>query len=357
MENVEIKPNKHYWKNKRVLLTGHSGFKGSWLALWLSKLGAQVIGVSLPAITEPNLSSLIQLDNRIDSRYLDIRNADQISQLMKEKTPDIVFHLAAQPLVRASYRNPLETFDTNIMGTANVLEAIRKCDSVTATVLITTDKVYKNREWSYPYRENDRLGGHDPYSSSKAAAELIAASYRDAFFMKQGVAVATARAGNVIGGGDWSEDRLIPDAVKAWETGKPLKIRSPLAIRPWQHVLEPLAGYLTLAEKLEENIDCAGAYNFGPEPGTATTVGEVIKYANTCYGYGEIKWGNDKGAPHEAGLLTLEIAKAAALLGIKPKWNLKQAIEHTMNWYLQYYKGADPYKLCCAEIAEYEKEL
>jgi len=357
MENVEMKPNKHFWNHKKVLLTGHSGFKGSWLALWLSRLGAQVTGVSLPAITEPNLSSLIKLDNLIDSRYLDIRNAEQISQLVKEKTPDIVFHLAAQPLVRASYRNPLETFSTNIMGTANVLEAIRECDSVTAAVLITTDKVYKNREWPYPYRENDRLGGHDPYSSSKAASELIAASYRDAFLMKQGVAVATARAGNVIGGGDWSEDRLIPDSIRAWETDKPLEIRSPLAIRPWQHVLEPLAGYLILAEKLEENIKLAGAYNFGPEPGTAATVKEVIKYANACYGHGEIIWGDDKDGPHEAGLLTLEIAKAASLLGIQPKWSLKQAIEHSMNWYLQYYRGADPYKLCCTEISGYEKEI
>lgn len=352
-----MKPDTLFWRGKRVLLTGHSGFKGSWLALWLSRLGAEVTGVSLPALTQPNLASLLKLEDYIDSRYQDIRNSDKLSRLVRKTSPDIVFHLAAQPLVRASYRNPLDTLNTNIMGTAHVLEAIRGCEATKAAVIITTDKVYKNREWVYPYRETDTLGGHDPYSSSKAAAELVVASYCDAFLSKQGVAVVTARAGNVIGGGDWSEDRLIPDAVRAWDTGNTLEIRCPQAIRPWQHVLEPLAGYLTLAEKIWANSELAGAFNFGPETNSAATVKQVIQYANECYGRGEITYGETNSGPHEAGSLTLEIAKTTSLLGISPKWSLEQAIEHTMDWYLQFSNGADPNSLCSAEISEYESVL
>lgn len=349
-----MKPTQSFWSNKRVLITGHSGFKGSWLALWLTMLGARVTGVSLPPLTEPNLFSLINLHEHIDSRYTDIRDAEQLSTVVKETSPDIVFHLAAQALVRAGYRHPLDTFSTNVMGTANLLDSIRGLDSVKVGVLITTDKVYQNREWYYPYREDDKLGGHDPYSSSKAASEIVAAAYRDSFLADQGIALATARAGNVIGGGDWSEDRLIPDAVKAWENDIALHIRSPLAVRPWQHVLEPLAGYLLLAEKLWNDIELAGAYNFGPETSTTATVKEVIEHANKCYGYGKVIFDKDSKGPHEAGLLTLEISKAKTILGIRAIWSLTETIAHTMNWYLQFARGADPQDLCSTEIREYE---
>ena len=352
-----MKPNRSFWKNKRVLLTGHSGFKGSWLALWLSNLGARVTGISLPPLTEPNLFSLIKSENLIDSRYIDIRDAEQLAKVTKEISPHLVFHLAAQPLVRAGYRNPLETFSSNIMGTANLLESLRGVDSVQAAVIITTDKVYQNREWPHPYRENDTLGGHDPYSSSKAAAEIVISSYRDSFLSDQGVAVATARAGNVIGGGDWSEDRLIPDAVRAWENDDSLTIRSPQAIRPWQHVLEPLAGYLILSEKITGNKKLAGAYNFGPETNTAATVREVIEQANKSYGRGKIIWGENSEGPHEAGFLSLDISKARTSLGVKPRWSLKDAIDHTMSWYLEFSQGADPCNLCIAEITGYESLL
>ncbi|HIQ38032.1 MAG TPA: CDP-glucose 4,6-dehydratase [Desulfocapsa sulfexigens] len=343
-----------FWANKRVLITGHSGFKGSWLALWLSKLGAQVTGISLPPETKPNLFSLTRLNDLIDSRYIDIRDVEQLAKVVEATSPDIVFHLAAQALVRASYHHPLNTFSTNIMGTANLLDSIRGQDDIKVAVLITTDKVYQNKEWVYPYRENDALGGHDPYSSSKAASEIVVASYRDSFLADQGVAVATARAGNVIGGGDWSEDRLIPDAVKAWSMNKSLHIRSPFSVRPWQHVLEPLAGYLLLAEKLWEKKELAGAYNFGPETDTTTTVKDVIEQAKKCYGSGKVIFDENNKGPHEAGLLSLEISKAKTVLGIRPIWSLEETIQHTMDWYLKYSQGIDPEELCLSEISEFE---
>jgi CDP-glucose 4,6-dehydratase len=346
--------DKSFWSGKRVLLTGHTGFKGGWLALWLTRLGAQVTGVSLPPTTTPILFSLARVDELTDSRYADIRDAEQLAAIVKEAAPDIVFHLAAQALVRASYRQPLETLATNVMGTAHLLESLRGQDSVKAAVIITTDKVYKNQEWPYPYRENDPLGGHDPYSASKAASEIVAATYRDAFLTEQGVSVATARAGNVIGGGDWSEDRLIPDAVRAWEAGLSLEVRRPQAIRPWQHVLEPLAAYLLLAEKLWRQPDLAGAYNFGPETSAAATVREVIELARKSYGQGLVVWGDGSEGPHEAGWLALEVAKARTTLGIAPKWSLAQAIERTMHWYRRQSQGEDARQLCLAEIDDFE---
>lgn len=354
MEGVVMKPGKPFWSGKRVLLTGHTGFKGGWLALWLNHLGAKVSGVSLPPITEPSLFTLTRVNELVDSRYADIRDAEHLSGLVREASPDIVFHLAAQPLVRTSYRQPVETFGTNIMGTAHLLDSLRGLDSVRVAVLVTTDKVYRNQEWPYPYRENDALGGHDPYSASKAASEIVAASYREAFLAEQGVAVATARAGNVIGGGDWSEDRLIPDAVRAWESGKPLEVRRPQAIRPWQHVLEPLAGYLLLAEHLWNKPDLAGAYNFGPETGTAATVREVIEHANKSYGHGQVIWGDGSDGPHETSWLALETAKARKNLGIMPKWSLFEGIERTIHWYRRLAQGSDARELCFSEIADYE---
>jgi CDP-glucose 4,6-dehydratase len=349
-----MKPERSFWSGKRVLLTGHTGFKGSWLALWLSRLGAKVTGVSLPPATAPNLFTLARLNELIDSRYADIRDTDQLSRIVQEAAPNIVFHLAAQALVRASYHQPLETFATNVMGTAHLLESLRGLAGVKVAVLVTTDKVYKNHEWPYPYREYDTLGGHDPYSASKAASEIVAASYRDAFLATQGVAMATARAGNVIGGGDWSEDRLIPDAVRAWEADKPLEVRRPQAIRPWQHVLEPLAGYMRLAERLWHEPDLAGAYNFGPETGAAATVREVITQASKNYGHGEVIWGDGSEGPHEAGWLALEIAKARVTLGVAPQWSLFEAINRTMRWYRRQAEGADACELCLSEIADFE---
>jgi len=349
-----MRPNKSFWSGKRVLLTGHTGFKGGWLALWLTRLGARVTGVSLPPATLPNLFSLAGVDDLMDSRCADIRDAEQLAAIVKEAAPDIVFHLAAQALVRTSYQHPLATLATNVMGTAHLLDALRGQDSVRAAVIITTDKVYRNQEWPYPYREIDPLGGHDPYSASKAAAEIVSASYRDAFLAGQGVAVATARAGNVIGGGDWSEDRLLPDAVRAWEAGIPLEVRRSQAIRPWQHVLEPLAAYLLLAEQLWDRPDLAGAYNFGPETRTAATVREVIELARTSYGQGQVIWGDGSEGPHEAGWLALEIAKARNTLGVVPKWSLAQAIERTMSWYRRQSQGEDARQLCLAEIVDFE---
>ncbi len=343
-----------FWPGKRVLLTGHTGFKGAWLALWLHRLGADLTGISLPPVTEPNLFSLAKVEELCQSRFCDIRDANALADLIKAAQPEIVFHLAAQPLVRASYRMPRETFATNVMGTAHVLDALRGLASVRVAVMVTTDKVYRNNEWPWPYREDDALGGQDPYSASKAASEIAIASYRNAFLSAQGVAVASARAGNVIGGGDWSEDRLIPDAVRAWQAGQPLEIRRPQAIRPWQHVLEPLAGYLTLAHKLWEQPALAGAYNFGLESSEVTTVRELVEMVRAAYGNGEVHYGDGTEGPHEAGWLTLEVAKARIALGVRHKWTLVQAVNQTMAWYRARHNGADARALCDSEIAVYE---
>ncbi|WP_275097488.1 CDP-glucose 4,6-dehydratase [Sedimenticola hydrogenitrophicus] len=344
-----------FWRGKRVLVTGHTGFKGSWLTLWLHRLGAKVTGISLPPCTTPNLFTLAGIEALCESHLEDIRDSAALTPLIKQVQPDLVFHLAAQPLVRASYRNPVETFATNIMGTTHVLDALRGLDSVRVAVMVTTDKVYRNNEWLWPYREDDALGGHDPYSASKAASELVIASYRDGFLATQGTAVASARAGNVIGGGDWSEDRLIPDAIRAWQSGRILEIRSPEAIRPWQHVLEPLAGYLTLAEKLWYQPALAGAYNFGPETNDVATVREVVEIARSVYGSGEVSYKDNIDGPHEAGLLALEVTKSCHTLGVKPRWLLSDAIKHTMKWYRDQHQGEEARARCEAQIAAYER--
>jgi CDP-glucose 4,6-dehydratase len=344
-----------FWRGKRVLVTGHTGFKGSWLTLWLHRLGAKVTGISLPPCTTPNLFTLAGIEALCESHFRDIRDSAALTSLIKQAQPDLVFHLAAQPLVRASYRNPVETFATNIMGTTHVLDALRGLDSVRVAVMVTTDKVYRNNEWLWPYREEDALGGHDPYSASKAASELVIASYRDGFLAAQGTAVASARAGNVIGGGDWSEARLIPDAIRAWQSGQTLEIRSPKAIRPWQHVLEPLAGYLTLAEKLWCQPALAGAYNFGPETNDVATVREVVEIARSAHGSGEVIYKDNIDGPHEAGLLALEVAKSRHMLCVKPRWLLSDAIKHTMKWYRDQHQGEKARVLCEAQIAAYER--
>jgi CDP-glucose 4,6-dehydratase len=346
--------SSNFWQGKRVLLTGHTGFKGAWMALWLNRLGAQVTGISLPPSTTPNLFDLASIQTIVDSHFCDICDAKTIAGLIESAKPEIVFHLAAQALVHASYRDPLTTFATNVQGTANVLDALRPLNSVRAAVVITTDKVYKNLEQPYPYRETDVLGGHDPYSASKAAAEIVIASYRDSYLSKKGIAVGSARAGNVIGGGDWSADRLIPDAIRAWNVQQPLQIRRPQAIRPWQHVLEPLAGYLTLAERLWQQPAMAGAYNFGPQTHEAATVREVVQLAQAAYGVGQVVWGDGTEGLHEAGWLALEIAKSRTVLGVKPRWALAESVQRTVNWYRKQQEGAAARAMCEADIDAYE---
>jgi len=348
-------PDPHFWRGKRVLLTGHTGFKGSWLALWLQRLGAQVTGIALPPATEPSLFALAGVAQGMDSHVGDVRDADATAALVQTARPDIVLHLAAQALVRPSYAAPLDTYATNVMGTAHVLDALRGLAGVRVALVVTTDKVYRNREWVYPYREDDALGGHDPYSASKAAAEIVTASYRDAFLSAQGVAVATARAGNVIGGGDWAPERLLPDAAAAWSAGQTLVLRNPHATRPWQHVLEPLAAYLRLAQVLWEQPASAGAYNFGPAPQEAATVGRVIELAGAAYPAAAVRYQSDARNPHEAGLLALDTARARSLLGISPCWPLAEAVGRTMAWYRGYHAGADARALCLSDLDAYEQ--
>ncbi|EGV20699.1 CDP-glucose 4,6-dehydratase [Thiocapsa marina 5811] len=351
-----LNPDPAFWRDKRVLLTGHTGFKGAWLALWLSRLGARVTGVALSPVTTPSLFDLADIGSLVDSHTIDIRDATALGHCVNTADPEIVFHLAAQALVRASYRDPLGTFSTNVQGTANLLDALRPLSQVRVVVAITTDKVYRNLEHAFPYRETDALGGHDPYSASKAAAELVIASYRDAFLAEQCVAIASARAGNVIGGGDWSEDRLIPDAIRAWSTDQPLIIRRPQSTRPWQHVLEPLAAYLRLAEQLWQQPTLAGAYNFGPQTHEAATVREVIELAQSAYGCGAVHWGDGTEGPHEAGWLALEIAKSRTLLGVDPRWSLAQSVEHTLSWYRRQAQGESARELCDADITAFTAE-
>lgn len=354
VEGLVISLVAEFWRDKRILVTGHTGFKGAWLSLWLLRLDAQVTGIALAPNTSPCLFDLARIGENIESHLYDIRDSAGLAKIIHAARPEIIFHLAAQPLVRASYRDPLGTFWTNVMGTAHILDALRGLDSARVAVMVTTDKVYANREWAYPYREDDPLGGHDPYSASKAASEMVIDSYRTAFLAEKGIVLASARAGNVIGGGDWSEDRLIPDAVRAWGQRQPLHVRRPQAIRPWQHVLEPLSGYLTLAQSLWDKPSLAGAYNFGPETGEAATVRHVVELARVSYGGGEVIYGEGQEGPHEAGLLALEVAKARTALGVKPKWSLEEAVRRTMVWYRALQGGNDARQLCDAEIAAYE---
>lgn len=350
-------PDPDFWRGKRVLLTGHTGFKGGWLSLWLRRLNAQVTGVALPPNTTPNLFELARVSEHMESHYIDIRDANALAALVHARQPEIVLHLAAQPLVRASYRTPLETFASNVMGTAHVLDALRGLTCTRVAVMVTTDKVYRDQAPPHRYHEDDALGGHDPYSASKAASEIVIASYRDAFLATQGVAVASARAGNVIGGGDWSEDRLLPDAVRAWQSHQSLEIRRPQAIRPWQHVLEPLAGYLALAQKLWSQPQLAGAYNFGPHPQQTTAVRDVVELARSAYGQGKVNYGDGDEGPHEAGWLALDTSKAQAALGFKPTWDLAESVNRTMAWYRAQHEGADAGFLCEMEITAYEEAM
>jgi CDP-glucose 4,6-dehydratase len=345
-----VTSNSAFWAGKRVLLTGHTGFKGSWLALWLNRLGAKVTAVSLPPIVEPNLFSLARIDELCQSHFSDVRDGDALFELIKAARPEIVLHLAAQPLVLTSYREPRDTFGTNMMGTGHVLDAVRRLDSVRAAVMVTTDKVYRNHEWSWPYREDDELGGKDPIAPVRRRARLLSRAIAMRSYRRKAWRWR-ARAGNVIGGGNWSEDRLIPDAVRAWQAGRALDVRRPGATRPWQHVLEPLAGYLTLAQALWERPELAGAYNFGPDSGGVTTVRDLVEMARLAYGSGEVLYGDGSEGPHEAGMLALDVSKARAALGVTPRLALADAVRQTMYWYRAQHHGANARALCEAEIA------
>ena len=346
------------YRNKKVFLTGHTGFKGSWLALWLSKLGAEVCGYALEANTEPAMFNILDIKNKISKSVIgDILDTEKLEKTMLEFQPDIVFHLAAQPLVRLSYREPVLTYQTNVIGSLNVLEASRKCASVKAFVNVTTDKCYENREINRGYREDEPMGGYDMYSSSKGCVEIMSSSYRRSF-LKDGYAMATARAGNVIGGGDWAEDRLIPDCIRAINKGVDIEIRNPVAVRPWQHVLEPLSGYLLLGQKLLENgQEYADGFNFGPNEESVLTVAEVAKRVTEFYGKGRVVVG-EASPLHEAGLLMLNIEKAKKILGWEPAYDADTAIARTVDWYRHFYNNdTDMFDFTISQIEEYEESI
>lgn len=351
-----------FYRGKRVLVTGHTGFKGSWLSIWLHELGAEVIGVAQDPFTERDNFVLSGIGQRIKADIrADIRDGERIKEIFRQYQPEIVFHLAAQPLVRLSYDIPVETYQTNVMGTIHILEAIRFTDSVKVGVMITTDKCYENREQIWGYRENEPMGGYDPYSSSKGAAEIAIASWRRSFFQpgayeKHGKSIASVRAGNVIGGGDWALDRIIPDCIKALEAGKPIEIRSPKAIRPWQHVLEPLSGYMLLAQKMwNEPVKYCEGWNFGPKAESITNVWDVASMVIENYGSGELKDLFAPDALHEAKLLMLDISKAKFQLGWEPRMNILQCIALTVDWYKKY-KVENVYQLCVEHLERYLKQ-
>lgn len=344
-----------FWQNKKVFVTGHTGFKGSWLSHWLVSMGAKVHGYALPAPTAPSLYELTKLTDLISETIADVRAGDELKAALLGFAPDIVFHMAAQPLVRDSYDDPVNTYSTNVMGTVNVMEAVRAAKSVKAMVNVTTDKCYENHEWVWGYRENEALGGHDPYSSSKACSEIVTSAYRRSFFSNQTDApgIATARAGNVIGGGDFAKDRLIPDCIRSAINGQEIVIRYPHAIRPWQHVLEPLNGYMLLAEKLfHEPKQFSGAYNFGPEATDAQPVGWIAK--TFCEKWQGATFRIDGAAhPHEAHYLKLDISKARAELGFAPRWNLNRSIDAIIEWTQAYQKGENVTSICHQQIQQY----
>ena len=356
--NIDVFNN--FYKGKKVLVTGHTGFKGSWLSIWLHELGAEVVGVGLEPYSEKDNFLLSGIGKKIKADIrADIRDGEKMKEIFKQYQPEIVFHLAAQPLVRLSYEIPVETYQTNVMGTINIMEAIRATESVKVGVMITTDKCYDNKEQMRGYKEDDPFGGYDPYSSSKGACEIAIQSWRRSFFnpedygKKHHVSLASVRAGNVIGGGDWAKDRIIPDCIRALEAGKPIDIRSPKAVRPWEHVLEPLSGYMLLAQKMWENPTeyCEG-WNFGPEADSVSTVWEVATKLVQSFGKGELKDVSDPNALHEANLLMLDITKAKKRLGWKPRLNALQTIDLVADWYKRY-QNEDVYSLCIEEIDKF----
>lgn len=353
LEVLEMTAN--FWNDKRVFVTGHTGFKGGWLSLWLQSLGARVYGYALGAPTEPHLFGVARVgEDMAGNTFADIRDAGAFTRAMQAAQPDVIFHLAAQPLVRYSYAAPVETYAVNVMGTVNLLEAVRATPGVRAVVNVTTDKCYENREWVWGYREDEALGGHDPYSSSKACSELVTAAYRRSFLDAAGVALASARAGNVIGGGDWATDRLLPDFLRAMDAGVALQIRSPNAIRPWQHVLEPLSGYLLLAERLfTEQAAFAEAWNFGPADEDARTVRWIVDRLAALRS--DVNWECDSATQlHEAHYLKLDSSKARVRLGWRPRWQLETALTQTLEWHDAWRHGKDMRALTRAQITGYQ---
>jgi len=351
-----MKISSEFWIGKKVLVTGHTGFKGSWLSLWLQELGAELCGLALAPPTKPALFEVADVVRGMKSIIGDIRDIDTVHRVMNEFHPEILFHMAAQPLVRRSYIDPLETYTTNIIGTANVLEAARQIGSVKCIVNITTDKCYENREWEWGYRENEPMGGADPYSSSKACVELLSQAYRQSFLAQKGIGLATARAGNVIGGGDWADDRLIPDILRSLQMHSPIEIRNPEAIRPWQHVLEPLSGYLMLAEKLFNDPKSASeGWNFGPADEDAKQVNWIV--SKLCDSWG-IKggWVSQPGNhPHEAKFLKLDISKARHRLNWQPRWSLDIALDQIVEWHRSWLQGKEMRNITTRQISFYER--
>ena len=346
--------NPDFWRGKRVFITGHTGFKGGWLSLWLQSMDAEVHGYALNPPTETNLFTVAEVGKGMaSSKIADIRDAEKLRDAMQAARPEIVFHLAAQPLVRYSYAQPAETYEVNVMGTVRLLDAVRATPGVKAVVNVTTDKCYENREWVWGYRENEAMGGFDPYSSSKGCAELVTTAYRRSFLEQAGIAMASARAGNVIGGGDWAADRLIPDFLRAMDAGETLKIRSPQSTRPWQHVLEPLSGYLMLAERLcIEGMPFAEAWNFGPSDEDARPVRWIVeRLAEMQRG---VKWQCDETPqPHEAHYLKLDSSKAHNLLNWEPRWRLQAALQKTLEWHQAWRNGEDMHAMTLSQIDQY----
>lgn len=359
---MRIEMNQSFWKNKKVLVTGHTGFKGSWLCIWLLKMGAQVIGYGLDPYTAQDNFVLSDLQEKLVDIRADIRDSEKLLQTFLTCQPDIVFHLAAQPLVRRSYDMPVDTYEINVMGTIHVLESIRKTASVKAAVMITTDKCYENKETLRGYVETDSFGGYDPYSSSKACDEILIASWRNSFFNpdkyeEHGKAIASVRAGNVIGGGDWAVDRILPDCIRAIEANVPIQIRNRYSVRPWQHVLEPLSGYLELAERLYRNPkQFSGGFNFGPTENSIWNVWDIADQVITCYGKGELEDATQLDAAHEAGTLTLNIDKAERELGWIPVLDASEAVDWTVSWYKNR-TSRDAYQMCADQIEEYQKRM
>ncbi|MDA1100161.1 MAG: CDP-glucose 4,6-dehydratase [Proteobacteria bacterium] len=356
-------PSPDFWRGKRVFLTGHTGFKGCWLSLWLTTLGARVCGYSLAPSSDPCMFEVLGLAQSCESKIGDIRDKENLQEELSEFEPEIVFHLAAQPLVRQSYITPLETFSTNVMGTANLLDACRDLTALRAIVCVTTDKVYENREWLWAYRETEALGGHDPYSASKACAEFVASAYRNSFFSNDSqISVATARAGNIVGGGDWADDRLLPDCIRAITSAQELEIRHPGAIRPWQHALEPLCGYLLLAENLfSGNKDYATAFNFGPSNERLISVKSIVEMVADCWdGALSFRLHEADAARHEANILALDSTKSRQLLNWQPKLSAMKAVQMSIDWYKAFYdSGSKTLMIDLTEnqIADYSRKL
>lgn len=345
-----------FYKGKKVLITGHTGFKGSWMCRVLDRWGAFVVGYALQPPTQPNLFEMLKLSKRFVSVEGDIRDYQSLLQVFQKEQPEIVIHMAAQPIVRESYENPVYTYETNVMGTVNVLECVRQTDSVKSFVNVTTDKVYQNNEWYWGYREEDRLDGYDPYSNSKSCSELATASYARSFFKERNIAVSTARAGNVIGGGDFARDRIIPDCAKAAAAGQKIEVRNPYSIRPYQHVLEPVYAYLMLAMKQYEDKTVSGNYNIGPDESDCVTTGRLVDIFCEKWGR-EARWiSKYDGGPHEAGFLKLDCSKIKMKFGWKPKWHIEEAIQKSVEWYQAFYDGKNVNEIIDRQIGEYEYE-